>query len=791
MRILKRNGTYEKLSFDKILKRIKSLSNDTKIGPKLPRIDADTLAQQVIIRLVDGMSSSQIDEVTAQIAISQSTEHPDYDLLATRIIVSNLHKNTKDTFEEATRDLYEYGLLSEEYYAFCTKHAQEIEATIKYARDYSFNYFGLKTLERSYLMKIHETNTEGEKTTRIAERPQSMWMRVAIEIHRDEPELVWETYDYLSRGLFTHASPTLFNAGSKRTQLSSCFIMNVPDTLEGIFANISQGAQISKFAGGVGISISDIRARGSLIKGTNGKADGVVPLCKVYNSVATYVNQGGKRNGSYAIYLEPWHDDIYEFLELKRNQGDEGARARDLFYALWIPDLFMEKVEQDTDWYLMSPDECPGLTETYGDDFTALYNQYVSEGKYRRKIEARELWKRILISQIETGVPYIMYKDAVNQKSNQKNIGVIKSSNLCAEICLYNDPDSTAVCNLASISLGSFVKDTKGSPESRIDYELLHKVAKTATVNLDKVIDRNYYPTEQTKKNNHAYRPIGVGVQGLANLFFKLKLPFCSEEAKRINRHLAETIYHACLEASCERAEKLGETYETYEKSPFSQGIFQFNMWDMKAEDIQSGMWDWNALKEKVKKCGLRNSQLTAMMPTASSSILLGNYESFEPQTSNIFPRKTLGGEYVVVNKYLVEDLIKLGMWSNQMKDAIILNNGSVQNIPNIPDNLKEIYKTVWEIKQKDLIDMSADRGLFVDQSQSLNIYMESATFSKLTSMHFYGWKKGLKTGSYYLRTQASTSAAKFTITEQTPAEVDKQLACSIDNPEACEMCSG
>ena len=721
-------------------------------------------------------------------AATNTITHPDYALLASRIAVSNLHKNTKKSFSETVKDLYEYidpktnekaPLISDEVYSVIKKNADVLDSTIIYDRDFRYDFFGFKTLERSYLLKLN-----GE----VAERPQQMLMRVAIGIHTDDIDSAIETYNYMSEGWFTHATPTLFNSGTPKPQMSSCFLLTTKeDSISGIYDTLKQCAQISQSAGGIGLSIHDIRATGSYIKGTNGTSNGIVPMLRVFNDTARYVDQGGgKRKGSFAIYVEPWHADIFDFLDLKKNHGKEEQRARDLFYALWIPDLFMKRVEENGDWTLMCPHECPGLSDTYGKKFEKLYKKYESEGKGRKTMKAQELWFKILESQIETGTPYMLYKDAANEKSNQKNLGTIKSSNLCTEIIEYTAPDEVAVCNLASIALPKFVIDGK------FDHEKLFNVTYRVTRNLDKVIDANYYPVPEARNSNMRHRPIGIGVQGLADAFILMRHAFDSPEAKQLNKEIFETIYYAAVTASKDLAIENGP-YETWKGSPISNGVFQFDMWKVKPTD----RWEWDLLREEVKKHGVRNSLLLAPMPTASTAQILGNNECFEPYTSNIYTRRVLSGEFIIVNKHLLRDLVKLGIWNDRLKNKLMASNGSIQNIDEIPENIKELYKTAWEISQKEILDMAADRGAYIDQSQSLNIFMENANFAKLTSMHFYGWKAGLKTGMYYLRTKSATDAIKFTLDKaaisepvaKTEEERMAEISCSLDDPDNCASC--
>jgi ribonucleoside-diphosphate reductase alpha chain len=713
---------------------------------------------RVIEGLYDGVTTSELDNLAAEIAATMTTTHPDYAKLAARISVSNLHKNTKKSFSETMTDLYEYvnprtgkkaPLLSDEVYKIIQKNADKLDSSIIYNRDFGYDFFGFKTLERSYLLKLNGN---------IVERPQHMLMRVSIGIHLDDIESALETYELMSKRYFTHATPTLFNSGTPKPQMSSCFLLTMKDdSIDGIYDTLKQTAKISQSAGGIGLSIHNIRATGSYIAGTNGTSNGIVPMLRVFNDTARYVDQGGgKRKGSFAIYVEPWHADIFAFLELKKNHGKEEMRARDLFYAMWTPDLFMKRVEENADWTLMCPNECPNLYDVHGDEFEALYLQYEKEGKGRKTIKARDLWEKILESQIETGTPYMLYKDSANRKSNQKNLGTIRSSNLCTEILEYTSPDEVAVCNLASIALPMFIKD------GTFDHQALFDVTVRVTKNLNRVIDRNYYPVKEAENSNFRHRPVGLGVQGLADAFIMLRLPFTSEEAKQLNQDIFETLYFAAVTASAEEAKKDGP-YQTYKGSPMSKGEFQHNLWGIKDDEL-SGRWDWATLRKTVKKQGVRNSLLVAPMPTASTSQILGNNECFEPYTSNIYTRRVLSGEFIVVNKHLLEDLVDRGLWNEDMKQELMRNNGSVQSIEGIPDDLKELYRTVWEMSMKDIIDMSRQRGYFIDQSQSLNLFMEGATMAKLTSMHFYGWKSGLKTGMYYLRTKSAVDAIKFTL---------------------------
>ncbi len=760
MYVVKRDGRKEPVMFDKITARVKKLCYGLN-----ELVDPVKVAMRVIEGLYDNVTTSELDNLAAEIAATMTTSHPDYAKLAARISVSNLHKNTKKTFSEVMTDLYEYvnprtdekaPLISDEVYKVIIDNKEKLDSTIIYNRDFGYDYFGFKTLERSYLLKIN-----GE----IAERPQHMLMRVSIGIHPDDLDAAIETYELMSKKYFTHATPTLFNAGTPKPQMSSCFLLTMQDdSIDGIYDTLKQTAKISQSAGGIGLSIHNVRATGSYISGTNGTSNGIVPMLRVFNDTARYVDQGGgKRKGSFAIYMEPWHADIFDFLDLKKNHGKEEMRARDLFYAMWMSDLFMKRVQEDGKWTLMCPNECPGLYDTYGDEFEALYTKYEAENKGRKTIKARELWEKILESQIETGTPYMLYKDAANRKSNQKNLGVIRSSNLCTEILEYTSKDEVAVCNLASIALPMFIKN------GEFDHKELFKITKRVTRNLNKVIDRNYYPVKEAENSNMRHRPIGLGVQGLADTFIKLRMPFTSDEAKKLNQEIFETLYFAAVSASMELAKEEGP-YSTFEGSPISQGEFQYNLWGIKDEDL-SGRWDWAKLRKQVMKNGVRNSLLLAPMPTASTSQILGNNEAFEPYTSNIYTRRVLSGEFIVVNKHLLEDLVSRNLWTDDVKNAIMRNNGSVQDIDIIPDDLKELYKTVWEMSMKDIIDMSRHRGYFIDQSQSLNLFMENANYSKLTSMHFYAWKSGLKTGMYYLRTKSAVDAIKFTLEKETKKE--------------------
>jgi ribonucleoside-diphosphate reductase alpha subunit len=786
MYVVKRDGRKEAVKFDKITARIVKMCYGLD-----PLVTPELVAMKVIEGIYDGVSTSDLDNLAAEVAAAKTIDHPDYALLASRIAVSNLHKETKKTFSEVMDDLYHYidpktgqkaSLLAEDVYNVIMENKDLLDSSIIYDRDFRYDYFGFKTLTRSYLMKLN---------SKIAERPQQMLMRVSLGIHKNDVQAAIKTYNLMSEGWFTHATPTLFNSGTPKPQMSSCFLLTMKqDSIEGIYDTLKSCAQISQSAGGIGLAIHDIRATGSYIKGTNGTSNGIVPMLRVFNDTARYVDQGGgKRKGSFAMYIEPWHADVFDFLDLKKNHGKEEQRARDLFYALWIPDLFMKRVKENGDWTLMCPHECPGLSETHSAEFEALYTKYEKEGKGRKTIKAQDLWFKILESQIETGTPYMLYKDAANAKSNQQNLGTIKSSNLCTEIIEYTAPDEVAVCNLASIALPKYVTEN-----GTFDHDKLFEVTYQATLNLNKIIDENYYPVQEAKNSNLRHRPIGLGVQGLADAFIMMGLPFESEEARALNREVFETIYYASMTASKDLA-KLNGPYETYEGSPVSKGIFQFDMWGV----TPTARWEWDVLKEEVKTHGVRNSLLLAPMPTASTAQILGNNECFEPYTSNIYTRRVLSGEFIIVNKHLLKDLVKEGLWNKDMRQKIVAANGSIQNINEIPQRLKDLYKTAWEISQKAIIDQAADRGAYICQSQSLNIFMENANFGKLTSMHFYGWEKGLKTGMYYLRTKAATDAIKFTIdksvVDETAAQaIEEQqaaIACSLDNPDGCEMCSG
>ena len=816
MLVVKRDGHRESVKFDKITARIEKLCYG--LDPRF--VNPVEVAMKVINGLYDGVSTQELDNLAAEIAATLTTRHPDFAKLAARIAVSNLHKVTSKSFSNTMKRLYQHvdpkngqnaPMISKETWKIIKEHAAELDEAIIYDRDFSYDFFGFKTLERSYLMKI-----DGK----VVERPQHMLMRVAVGIHGNDIPAAIETYNLMSEKWFTHATPTLFNAGTPKPQLSSCFLLTMKDdSIDGIYDTLKQCAKISQSAGGIGLSIHSVRAKGSYIKGTGGTSNGIVPMLRNFDMTARYVDQGGgKRKGSFAIYLEPWHADIFDFLDLKKNHGKDEMRARDLFYALWIPDLFMQRVENNEMWSLFCPNEAPGLAEVWGEDFERLYQKYESENKFRKQVKAQDLWFEILESQIETGTPYILYKDAANRKSNQKNLGTIKSSNLCTEIIEYTAPDEVAVCNLASIALPKFVTE-----DGKFDHQKLYEITKVATRNLNKVIDVNYYPVEEARKSNMRHRPIGLGVQGLADAFILLRMPFDSEEARGLNKDIFETIYFAAMEASMEEAKKYGP-YETFKGSPVSKGIFQFDMWGVTPS---SGRWNWDKLKQDVKQHGVRNSLLLAPMPTASTSQILGNNECFEPYTSNIYTRRTLSGEFIVANKHLMRDLIAAGLWSETMRQKLINTNGSVQSIPEIPQHLKDIYKTVWEISQKAIIDMSADRGAYICQSQSLNIHLTDPNFGKLTSMHFYAWRKGLKTGMYYLRSTAAADAIKFTLDKSAlkesggsevvvaknivaepavalgkesqqslhyehPSDYEQKradMSCSLDNPDACEAC--
>ena len=774
MMVTKRDGEKEPVSLDKITNRVSVLSTGLNIDPIV-------VVQKAVPGLYNEITSLEIDTYLAETAASLTVEHPDYSYLAARIKANSLHKDTPG-FIITTKNLFNDGLLREDYYNKVMASAEDIESIIDYDRDYNFDYFAFTTLVRAYLLKFENTTIE---------RPQDLWMRVALTVSGENFNFdkVKKTYESLSNGYYTHATPTLFNSGLKMQQLSSCFLIGMEDdSIEGIFNTIKDCALISKTAGGIGMHAHNIRGSGSRIKSTNGKSNGLIPFLKIFNETAKSVDQGGgKRKGSFAVYLEPWHADIEQFLELRKNTGAEEFRARDLFYALWIPDLFMKRVEEDLDWTLMSEHECPSLSDTYGEEFVKLYEKYEKEIPYLEKIKARDLMSKIIEAQIETGQPYMLYKDSINNKSNQKNIGVIKSSNLCAEIVEYSDKTETSVCNLASIALPKFIKNSKNKKSKGYDYNALYQTAKLATKNLDEVIDINFYPTNKTETSNSKHRPIGLGIQGLADVFFELEIGYDSDEAKEINKLIFETIYFGALEASNELAKDKG-AYSTFKGSPLSEGKFQFDMWDSKP----SNMWDWDTLKEKIKKDGVRNSLTTACMPTASTGIILGNTETFQIQTSNIYKRQTLSGEFLLVNRHLVKALSKRNLWNKEMRDKIILENGSVQNISNFPEDLRETYKTVWETSQKSVIDMAADRAPFIDQTQSMNLWLSSPTFGKVNSMHMYAWKKGLKTGMYYLRSRSAVDAVKVTVSSEKVAKEDFIKSQIVDNnePEECLTCS-
>jgi len=828
MNVVKRDGREEAVKFDKITSRIHKLCYGLS-----ELVDPTAVAMKVIEGIYEGVTTSELDSLAAEVAASMTVRHPDYAQLAARIAVSNLHKNTNKSFSETMTMLHEYvnpktglasPLIADDVMEVIKANAPLIDSSIIYDRDFGYDYFGFKTLERSYLLR-----TNGK----IVERPQQMLMRVSLGIHKEDIEAALETYDLMSKKYFTHATPTLFNSGTPKPQMSSCFLLTMSDdSIDGIYDTLKQCAKISQSAGGIGLSVHNVRATGSYIRGTNGTSNGIVPMLRVFNDTARYVDQGGgKRKGSFAVYMEPWHADIFDFLDLKKNHGKEEMRARDLFYALWVPDLFMKRVKEDKEWTLMCPNECPGLYDSYGPEFEALYTQYEQEGKGRKTIMARELWLKVLEAQIETGTPYMLYKDAANIKSNQKNLGTIRSSNLCTEIMEYSAPDEIAVCNLASIALPMFVE------EGKFDHEKLYAVTMKATRNLNRIIDRNYYPVKEARNSNMRHRPIGLGVQGLADAFIKLRMPFTSDQAKELNKDIFETIYFAAVKASVEEAKADG-AYETYKGSPMSEGQFQFDLWGVDAKQL-SGRWDWEGLRKEVLEHGVRNSLLVAPMPTASTSQILGNNECFEPYTSNIYTRKVLSGEFIVVNKHLLMDLVDLGLWNEDLKNEIMRHNGSIQEIEGIPANIKELYKTVWELGMKDIIDMAADRGMFIDQSQSMNLFMQSPNKGKLTSMHMYAWEAGLKTGLYYLRTKSATDAIKFTVEKQAKSQVtpvvateeggkekeaaaeakqaanmasfeestaemnaktmaeavkksysdEETIACSLDNPDECEAC--
>ena len=849
MRVSKRNNTYEDISFDKVLRRLRKLCEE---GAKLTHISPDEIAQRVCARIYDGVKTTELDELAAQMCASLVTVHPEYGTLASRIVISNHHKNTSPSFSETIGLLYNAKdihnnpnpLISDELYNIVKAHKEKLNSTIDYQRDYTIDYFGFKTLERSYLIRVGGT---------IVERPQDMWMRVALGIHGWDIKEVLESYELMSNKYFTHATPTLFNAGTPRPQLSSCYLLSTHDSVEGMYKTLGDCAQISKYAGGIGVHIHTIRAKGSHIRGTNGTSSGIIPMLRVFNNTARHINQAGKRNGSIAIYLEPWHADIEAFLDIRKNNGSEEDRCRDLFSAMWIPDLFMERVHANGEWCLMCPDVCPGLSDAVGDDFTKLYTYYENSGTYTKKIKAQTIWMAIIKSQIETGTPYLCYKDAANKKSNQQNLGTIKSSNLCSEIIEYSDDDSYAVCNLASISLPAFIETNAETGVNTFNLEKLHKISQVITRNLNKVIDKTFYPVPETRVSNMQHRPIGLGVQGLADVYAILRYAFDSPEAAKLNRDIFETIYHGALTASVAIAKKRAELYDemdaihqsyktpnalyvhmgtndkvkrvcyiknylglifeecnltkyrgaysSFDGSPASRGLLQYDLWNKQPE----GNWDWATLKAEIMKYGLRNSLLLAPMPTASTSQILGNTECFEPITSNIFQRQTMAGEFTIINKHLINDLLTLGLWDIRMKDRILAGGGSIQHITEIPAEIKVLYKTAWELKQKVLIDQAAERGIYVCQSQSLNLFVEDPDISKLSNMHFYAWRAGLKTGCYYLRTRPKAKMSAYTLEPPTQVQVqlhidsspqmsDEELAkmvCRRENPEACVMCSG
>ncbi len=791
MEVIKRSGKREPVSFDKITARIKKLNYALS-----DHVDHIEVAKKVILGLFDGVTTAGLDNLAAETAASMAADHPDYAILAARIAVSNLHKSTNKSFSKTIKALYNYidpktgeaaGLIGEDTYKIVWKHRNVLDSAIIFDRDYQFDFFGFKTLNRSYLLRM-----DGK----VVERPQHMLMRVAVGIHGEDIEAAIETYNLMSQKWFIHATPTLFNAGTPKPQLSSCFLLSMTDdSISGIFETLARCARISQSAGGIGMSIHNVRAKGSYIKGTGGTSNGIVPMLRVYNDTARYVDQGGgKRKGAFAVYIEPWHADIMEFLELKKNHGKEEMRARDLFYAMWIPDLFMRRVKENGEWSLFDPNEAPGLFDVHSGEFEALYHQYEAEGRARKVVKAQDIWFAILESQIETGTPYICYKDAANRKSNQKNLGTIRSSNLCTEIMEYTSPDEVAVCNLASLALSKYVKE-----DGTYDFQRLYEVARFVTRNLNKVIDVNYYPIEQARTSNMRHRPIGIGVQGLADAFILMRYPFDSPEARQLNKDIFETIYFAAVSESVDLAERDGH-YESYPGSPASEGLLQYDLWGVRPSD----RWDWTSLKAKMAKHGLRNSLLMAPMPTASTSQILGNNECFEPYTSNIYSRRTLSGEFVIVNKHLLRDLNRLGIWNDDMKHRLMAANGSIQNFDDIPQEMKDLYKTVWEISQRVIIDMAADRGAYICQSQSMNLFVQSPTFGKLSSMHFYAWEQGLKTGMYYLRSKAAVNPIKFTVNAAAQAEVKAKAVaaglddstavegqiCSLDDPD-CLMCSG
>ncbi|KAF2690834.1 hypothetical protein K458DRAFT_326754 [Lentithecium fluviatile CBS 122367] len=771
MFVWKRDGRKERVQFDKITARVSRLC----YGLDPDHVDPAAITMKVIAGVYQGVTTVQLDDLAAETAAYMTVTHPDYAILAARIAVSNLHKQTKKQFSAVIKDLHEYEnpkngkkqpMIADNIYAIVQKHADELNSAIVYDRDFNYQFFGFKTLERSYLLRI-----DGK----VAERPQHMLMRVAVGIHGEDIAKAIETYDMMSQKYFTHASPTLFNAGTPQPQMSSCFLIDMKeDSIEGIYDTLKTCAMISKTAGGIGLNVHRIRATGAYIGGTNGTSNGLVPMLRVFNNTARYVDQGGnKRPGAFAIYLEPWHADVFNFLDLRKNHGKEEVRARDLFYALWVPDLFMKRVQENGEWTLFCPNEAPGLADVYGDEFEELYHRYEKEGRGRETVRAQKLWYAILEAQTETGNPYMLYKDACNRKSNQKNLGTIRSSNLCTEIIEYTAPDEVAVCNLASLALPRFVDEKRGV----YDFQKLHEITQIVTRNLNKIIEVNHYPVEEARRSNFRHRPIGLGVQGLADTFLALRMPFDSPEAQKLNSQIFETIYHAALTSSCDIAKELGP-YQTYEGSPVSEGILQYDMWNVTPSDL----WDWAPLKEKIAQHGVRNSLLVAPMPTASTSQILGYNECFEPYTSNIYSRRVLAGEFQVVNPWLLRDLVEMGLWSDNMKNRIIADGGSIQRIPNIPDEIKALYKTVWEISQRTIVQMAADRGAFIDQSQSLNIHMKEPTMGKITSMHFAGWKLGLKTGMYYLRTMAASAPIQFTVDQEQLKVADTNIARALNS---------
>lgn len=781
MEVIKRSGERELVMLDKITEKIELFVEGLKVEPV-------EITKKVASAVRDGITTKELDDLVAETAATMTVQHPDYGILAGRIAADNLQRTTLDSFVDTIEKLYNYThprnglpfpLIADDVYEIVQKHGQELEKAIDYSRDFGYDYFGFKTLEKSYLQKMDGV---------VVERPQHMIMRVALGIHKGDIDNVIKTYNLMSKKYMTHASPTLFNAGTTHPQMSSCFLVAMKDdSLDGIYDTLKEASLICKSGSGLAVHIHNIRSKGSFIRSNNGVSSGIVPMLRVFNETARYVDQAGKRRGAFAIYLEPWHADVFEFLDLRKNHGKEEMRARDLFYSLWVPDLFMERIKSDGDWSLFDPAVAPGLSDVYGDEFNALYEKYEAEGKANRTVKARDLWFKVLESQIETGTPYIGYKDAINKKSNQKNVGVIKSSNLCHEIFEVSTPDETAVCNLASLALPKFAE------EGKFDHQTLYEVAYQAVFNMNRVIDNNHYPVESTRRSNMRHRPVGLGVQGLADTFIKMRYPFDSEKARKLNKEIFETMYFAALNASCDLA-KVEGVYETYEGSPASMGMLQYDLWGVKP----SSRWDWAELKERIAQHGLRNSLLVALMPTATTGQILGNNECFEPYTSNLYLRRVISGEFIIVNKHLVRDLEELGLWNTRIREKIMMNDGSVQNIAEIPEYIRDLYKTAWELSQKTIIDLAADRAAFVCQGQSMNLFMENPNFAKLTSMHFYAWEKGLKTGMYYLRTKAAASAVKFTISQSESGEQSgeiseeqrvKDMVCSLDNPESCEAC--